>query len=1002
MIGRTISHYRILSELGKGGMGTVYLAEHKLLGRRVAIKTLNAEPDKQHYRGRFLREAQAVSKLNHPNIAAVYDYGETPDDRPFIVMELIEGQTLGDMIGSNELTLRLAIEISEKIAEALAEAHRNGIAHRDIKPSNIAVNKRAEVKVLDFGLVKQMRDWAAPSADAQTLAATETREDVIIGTPSYLSPEQALGLPIDERCDLFALGAVLYECLTGQLAFSGGGAAAIRSKVIRDDPPPPSRINPDVPPELDRITLKALAKKPEQRYQSAEELLIDLRSLRSTLLDTAEPPSPRPRVNAPRPAQTSALTALSGALARPRVLAAAFFATFVIALFIVWGGSSGSSPTSYQPSSEAKRWYDRGVEALRNGSYHTASLRLQAAINADDKFHLAHARLAETWSELDYEGRASAEFVRAMQLAPDRSTLPPLDALYMQAITDTAARDYPKAIEAYRRIEEQVAQTAKASAMLDVGRAYEKSENLDDAIKSFEEATRRDPQYAAAFLRLGVAYGRKQKLEDAKSAFDEAERLYHTMGDLEGVTEVLYQRGSLFNKHSKLREARSVLELALEKAKATGNTAQQILTSLQLSSVIFGQGDTALAQKTAADAVGLAQGGGMENLTTRGLIDLGNSFFSKGNLTEAEKYFKQALEFARNNRNRRNEARASLSLGSLYSNLGRKGEARRAVEQALPFYRQGGYRKEVSQGLTILGHLFNQEGDYGAALTAFDEQVQLTQQSGDESQAALAHLGAGLTLLHQERFAEALERFDRSLTLYRKLGVQQYVGHLLLHSAHAQLQLGRLDEARRLHAEAQELRERAGGHGEFNAILSLLSARIALVESRLGAAKSASRKALDLAGEEYWAVATEANYVLGLAEARGGTARSGAEKCEAATALAEKFGDPRLRAYALLAQAEALLSAGSVQKGGEVARRALEICERLGQLESAWRAALLAASANRRMGWDKAARGYESSATSLFEQFKIRLPAGALDRYLSRPDVRNFSRQSPAGLLLRG
>ena len=1001
MIGQVISNYRILKELGKGGMGTVYLAEHQTLrGRRVAIKTLNIEPHKQHYRGRFLREAQAVSALSHPSIATVYDYGQLPDGNPFIIMEFIEGQTLSDIISSGELTLARAVEVVEKVAEALSEAHQHHIVHRDVKPTNIAITKRAEVKVLDFGLAKQLRDEGVShddSAEAPALLDTETREDVIIGTPSYLSPEQALGLPVDKRCDLFSLGAVLYECITGRLAFPGESAAAIRSKVVRDDPPPPSSVNPDVPPELDRITLKALAKKPEQRYQSAEELLSDLSSLRSTLPAVVRPPVTRRQ----RPAQgighTSALTALSGTLSHPRLLATIFLSTFASAILVAWFGSSWFNSSYHQPPAESLRWYERGVEAIHNGSYHKASMMLSEAVKADDQFPLAHARLAEAWSELDYSDRAKDEIIRVSQLVPDRSALPLLDALYLQAITDTIARDYPSAIQGYRRIADASPQASKAAALLDVGRAYEKSEKLEEAIRSFEEASRQDPHYAAAFLRLGVMYGRKQALEKAAAAFGEAERLYQTFGDLEGVTEVLYQRGTLLNKIRKLDEARNVLTQALEKAKATRNTSQQILTLLQLSSIIFGQGDVALAQKYASDAVDLAVAGGMENLTTRGLIDLGFSFFSGGKYVEAEGYFKRALEFARSNRGRRNEARASLSLGSLYSNMGRKEESRRYIEQALPFYREGGYKKEVSLALTLLGHDYDQGGEYGAALAAFEEQVQSAQKTGDESQAASAQLGAGLVFLHQERFAEALERFDASLALHRKLGVQQNIGHLLVHRGHAQLQLGRLDEARESLAEAEGLRARAGAHGELNALTSLLSARIALAESRPSAARAESRNALAQAGQQYWAVATEANYFLGLAESRGGAPRAGSPACAAAISLAEKYGDPRLLAYALLAQAETFLRAGLAQKAEESARRALEISERLGQLESAWRAALLAARANRLLDLQEAARGFELRAESFLEQFGRRLPEGGLDAYLARPDVRGFRQWALAG-----
>src|SRR5712672_1718530 len=157
MIGQTISHYRILSKLGEGGMGIVYVAEDTVLGRQVAIKTLNeGGPGKQHFRSRFLREARSISKLSHPHIATIYDYGETADGQPYIVMELINGETLSHLMVREALTIPRSVEIIEQVAEALAEAHRHGIIHRDIKPSNIAINERGDVKVLDFGLAKEV------------------------------------------------------------------------------------------------------------------------------------------------------------------------------------------------------------------------------------------------------------------------------------------------------------------------------------------------------------------------------------------------------------------------------------------------------------------------------------------------------------------------------------------------------------------------------------------------------------------------------------------------------------------------------------------------------------------------------------------------------------------------------------------------------------------------------------------------------------------------------
>src|SRR3954462_11475244 len=221
MIGQTVSHYHVLEKLGEGGMGVVYLAEDTHLGRRVAIKFLTSTD--KHYRARFLREARAVSTLTHANIAAVFDYGETSEHRPYIVMELIKGRTVSDILRDGGMTIAQAVEIVTAVAVALTEAHHQGIVHRDIKPSNVVVTERGHVKVLDFGLVKHLFGEGSAGADpeAQTLLSARTRSDVIVGTPLYLSPEQASGKSIDGRSDLFSLGAMLYECITGRSAFSG-------------------------------------------------------------------------------------------------------------------------------------------------------------------------------------------------------------------------------------------------------------------------------------------------------------------------------------------------------------------------------------------------------------------------------------------------------------------------------------------------------------------------------------------------------------------------------------------------------------------------------------------------------------------------------------------------------------------------------------------------------------------------------------------------------------
>lgn len=336
MIGQTISHYRILEKLGEGGMGVVYLAEDTNLARRVAIKFLSAARD-HSYRARFLREARAVSQLSHPHIATIHDYGETPEGQPFIVMEYLRGETLSELLNQSALTIGQALGIAEAVAEALGAAHAHGIIHRDIKPSNVIVAEEGSVKVLDFGLVKHLRDepMQAGTTDAATLPAMRTSSNVIVGTPLYLSPEQATGGPVDARSDLFALGALLYESLTGKPAFSGGSVMEIGAQIIHVSPLPPSSINPRVPAELDRITLKALEKKVEARYQTAAELVQDLRAARAGM--TADDERHRTqRLQRSHGAHTSALRSISKTLRQPRVSIGFFLIGMILLGLALW------------------------------------------------------------------------------------------------------------------------------------------------------------------------------------------------------------------------------------------------------------------------------------------------------------------------------------------------------------------------------------------------------------------------------------------------------------------------------------------------------------------------------------------------------------------------------------------------------------------------------------------------------------------------------------------
>jgi len=286
MVIEKLGRYVIVEEIGQGAMGVVYKAVDPLIDRTVAIKTINLDLSKEelaNFEKRFQREVQSAGKLNHPNIVTVYDVGRT-EGVAYMAMEFLEGKELREILDSGVvLPIDKVMHITTQVAEGLGFAHEHGIVHRDVKPSNVMVLKNGLVKITDFGI-------------AQMSSATRTISGMVMGSPKYMSPEQVVGQAVDGRSDIFSLGVMLYEMLTGKTPFSGDNISAIMYQILNDEPIPPRTFNQSIPESINFIVLKALSKHPDQRYQNAKEMARDLKRYKSLDIPASgkEPKPPEP------------------------------------------------------------------------------------------------------------------------------------------------------------------------------------------------------------------------------------------------------------------------------------------------------------------------------------------------------------------------------------------------------------------------------------------------------------------------------------------------------------------------------------------------------------------------------------------------------------------------------------------------------------------------------------------------------------------------------------
>jgi serine/threonine protein kinase/lipopolysaccharide biosynthesis regulator YciM len=982
--GKIIGHYKIRGKIGSGGMGEVFLAQDTSLKRLVALKVLNADfSRKKENIHRFKQEARATSALNHPNILTIYEIGEF-EKISFIASEYIKGETLHQRLKGGPLPLTETLKVALQIAAALNAAHNDGIIHRDIKPENIMLREDGIVKVVDFGLAKLLEQG---DVNSSAVTAFQTQPGVIMGTPVYMSPEQIEGRHIDNRADLFSFGSLIHECLTGTPPFQGATITEIISKIVSADPPAPSKINPNVLPELDEIVLRLLKKQPEERYQSASDLISDLDDIFSKV-QTAEHLVTKPMQVRVKTSPVKAIRTLSKLVKKPHntiLFSISLILIILTAYYLIF------SRVSVQTKNEAIKLFGSGTEAIRDGTYFKASKMLEDAVKVDNNFILAHARLAEVWTELDYIGRAQNELLKVSSLQQEqKSFLPEFsksdDALYIEAINASVLRDLQKAVGAYEAIAQR--HPERAYVFVDLGRAYEKQENIDKALESYEKAANLDSQYGAAFLRLGILRSRKADSPGVNEAFDNAEKIYDRQSNDEGVAEVKFQRGVFLNNQEKLAAARDQFEQVLKMPRA--NKYQQIRSMLQISQVCYGGGDTDCAEEYAMKGIELAKNERMLNLATDGLIDLGNTFLGRAQYDKAEQHFRQAIEFARKDEVLRNEARALLAMGSLRIQQKNPDEAEDFVRQGLPFFQKGGYSKQVSQGNILLGRASEMKGDYNAAIEAF-EQVENSQEA-PTFERAYAKMVGGNILMQQEKYPEALDRFKQSYDLFQTLD-HPYATYTAFYLSTVLYELGRFEEAA---GEASKVRTRLK---DENPLIPIVNGKTHLINAQVALSKrnftDAIKEAKQVKGTMDADDEFDANTVICRAETGSGSANSeGLQSCEKALQYALSTKNSRKINTAKLAFAEARLNTGNNQESLDLALQTKDYFVNAGQSVSAWQAWLIAALASQKKGDQENAKVYSAKALETLSKLQENWGAEHFNIYLGKPDVQYYFTQA--------
>jgi tetratricopeptide (TPR) repeat protein/predicted Ser/Thr protein kinase len=722
VIGTTIQHYRVDQRLGAGGMGEVYRAEDVRLGRQVALKFLPAAlKNDPESRARLLNEARAASLLRSPNIAVTYDIGEYGGS-DFIVMEYVEGELLSSRVAKGPLAIRETIEIGLQVSDALDEAHGRGIIHRDIKSANLIWTDRGLVKVLDFGLAKFVRtdgvDTAAVTQPQVTVAG------VVVGTVSYMAPEQALGRPVDQRADLFSLGVVLFELATGRMPFGGTTPTEIIDRILHEIPPAPSRYNAGIPQPFDAIIARALEKTPTFRYQSAREMQTDLRELA------------REMDSAPRGTTSRLALGVAPPVAVESSVAVMTFANITREAADDWIGTGIAETVS----SDLKNIH--GLTVIGRARVFDAVRNLSSNKQLDESLAIdIGRRLGATWvvvggfQRMGDMVRITANFVDVATGEVRRTVKVDGRIGDIFALQDKIVYELSQGLNLALRGTEVAEIERRETRSVEAYELYARGvmnlrlatrDSIERAIAAFEDATRHDPEYAIAWAALGGAYSLKgsfMSIDDHLRKAVETERRALAI-DPELADAHVWLGSALLNL-GRVDEAILSIREGIRLEPENGQARQGLARALWV-----GKGDFAAAIPEFQRSIELNPEAGYSYL------QLGLLLSWEGRYDEAEKILKRAVDlqdqFISGNAGLQ-VVGANARLGYVYYLEGRYDDAIREFERGLAFIASSDHALKERTSIELnmkIGAAYHRRGDaekaasyFDRALRAFDSRV---------------------------------------------------------------------------------------------------------------------------------------------------------------------------------------------------------------------------------------------------------------------------------------